>query len=64
MANGGRVLGVVGRGATVAEATALAYAAIKRISFADGFCRADIGWREIARERGDGQDNARTGDAD
>ena len=30
---------------------AQAYATLKRVSFADGFCRADIGWREIARER-------------
>ena len=51
IAAGGRVLGVVGTGATVAESGARAYAAIKRISYADGFCRADIAWREIARER-------------
>ncbi|MCG2839359.1 phosphoribosylamine--glycine ligase [Sandaracinobacter sp. RS1-74] len=51
IASGGRVLGVVGTGPTVAAATGQAYAAIKSISFADGFCRADIGWREIARER-------------
>ena len=51
VASGGRVLGVVGTGATVAESAAQAYATLKRVSFADGFCRADIGWREIARER-------------
>ena len=51
VASGGRVLGIVGRGPSVTEAAALSYAAIKRISFADGFCRADIGWREIMRER-------------
>jgi phosphoribosylamine--glycine ligase len=51
VATGGRVLGVVGMAPSVAAATAQAYAAIKRISFADGFCRADIAWREIARER-------------
>ena len=51
VATGGRVLGVVGAAESVALATEQAYAAIKSISFADGFCRADIGWREIARER-------------
>ncbi len=51
IAHGGRVLGIVGTGESVAQATALAYAAIDRIRFADGFCRRDIGWREIARER-------------
>lgn len=54
VASGGRVLGVVGTGASVTGAAAQAYAAIKSISFADGFCRADIGWREIARERAAG----------
>ncbi len=47
---GGRVLGITATGATVGEAVRTAYAAIEKISFADGFCRADIGWREIARE--------------
>ena len=51
IATGGRVLGVVGAAQSVAAATEQAYAAIKSISFADGFCRADIAWREIARER-------------
>ena len=27
-----------------------AYAAVDRIDFPTGFCRRDIGWREIARE--------------
>jgi phosphoribosylamine---glycine ligase len=49
VAAGGRVLGVCARGATVAEAQAAAYRAVDRIAFADGFCRRDIGWREIAR---------------
>ncbi len=47
---GGRVLGVTATGPTVAAAVATAHAAIEKISFADGFHRADIGWREIARE--------------
>ena len=49
-ANGGRVLNVTARGATVAEAQAKAYAAVDRISFESGFCRRDIGSKEIARE--------------
>jgi phosphoribosylamine--glycine ligase len=47
---GGRVLGITATGATVGDAVRTAYAAIEKISFADGFHRADIGWREIARE--------------
>jgi phosphoribosylamine--glycine ligase len=49
VANGGRVLGVTARGATVGEARELAYAAVDRIRFPAGFCRRDIGWREVAR---------------
>ncbi len=50
LANGGRVLNVTARGKTVADARDKAYAAIKKIDWADGFCRSDIGWRAIARE--------------
>ena len=50
VAAGGRVLNVAATGTSVTEAAAAAYQAIDRISFADGFCRRDIGWREIARE--------------
>jgi phosphoribosylamine--glycine ligase len=49
-ANGGRVLNVTALGGTVREAQERAYAAVDAISFPDGFCRRDIGWREIARE--------------
>jgi phosphoribosylamine--glycine ligase len=49
-ASGGRVLNVSARGATVRAARDLAYDAVDAIDFADGFCRRDIGWREIARE--------------
>ncbi len=52
VANGGRVLNVTARGASVTEAQARAYAAVDRIEAADLFCRRDIGWREVARERG------------
>ena len=36
---------------TVTEAQAAAYAAVDAISFPTGFCRRDIGWREVAREK-------------
>ena len=48
-ANGGRVLGVTARGATVAEARDRAYRAVDRIDWPDGFCRRDIGWRALDR---------------
>jgi len=50
VAAGGRVLAVTATGASVAEAQPAAYAAIERIDFPTGFCRHDIGWREVARE--------------
>nr|WP_255436282.1 phosphoribosylamine--glycine ligase [Tessaracoccus sp. MC1756] len=43
VAAGGRVLGVVGRGADVDEARANAYGLLGRIDYADGFNRTDIG---------------------
>ena len=51
VANGGRVLNVTATGATVGEAQARAYAALNRIDWPDGFCRRDIGWQAVARER-------------
>ena len=50
VANGGRVLNVTASGYTVREAQAVAYAAVDQIEFAGGFCRRDIGWREVERE--------------
>ena len=49
VAAGGRVLSVTARAATVAQAREAAYAAVERIDFPDGFCRSDIGWREVER---------------
>ncbi|MGN6270386.1 MAG: phosphoribosylamine--glycine ligase [Sphingomonas sp.] len=49
VASGGRVLGVTASGATVAAAQAAAYRAVDAIDFPTGFCRRDIGWREIER---------------
>lgn len=50
VANGGRVLNVTARGKTVSEAQARAYAAVDKLDFPQGFCRRDIGWREVERE--------------
>jgi len=49
-ASGGRVLNVTARGASAKEAQAKAYNAVDTIDFPTGFCRRDIGWREVARE--------------
>jgi phosphoribosylamine--glycine ligase len=49
VANGGRVLSVTALGGTVSEARERAYAAVDAIRFPSGFCRRDIGWREVAR---------------
>jgi phosphoribosylamine--glycine ligase len=51
VANGGRVLNVSALGKTVAEAQSRAYAAIDRIRWPGGFCRRDIGWQAVERER-------------
>lgn len=50
VANGGRVLNVTAAGSNVTEAQAAAYAAVDAIDFPTGFCRRDIGWREVERE--------------
>ncbi|PZQ24257.1 MAG: phosphoribosylamine--glycine ligase [Sphingopyxis macrogoltabida] len=50
VAAGGRVLNVTATGKSVTEAQARAYAAVDKLDFPSGFCRRDIGWREVARE--------------
>ena len=50
-AAGGRVLAVTATGKTVADAQAAAYAAVDRIDWPEGFCRRDIGWRAVSREK-------------
>ncbi|MFC0684357.1 phosphoribosylamine--glycine ligase [Novosphingobium clariflavum] len=55
VASGGRVLNVTARGASVTQAQAGAYAAVDAIDFPTGFCRRDIGWREVAREKAAGE---------
>ncbi|NML94564.1 phosphoribosylamine--glycine ligase [Novosphingobium olei] len=49
-AGGGRVLNVTARGTTVRAARDAAYRAVDAIDFPEGFCRRDIGWREVERE--------------
>jgi phosphoribosylamine--glycine ligase len=56
VASGGRVLNVTATGDTVTHAQAVAYAAVDSIDFPGGFCRRDIGWREVAREAASGAD--------
>lgn len=46
-ATGGRVLACTGRGASLAEAHARAYALVDAIDWPEGFCRRDIGWRAL-----------------
>jgi phosphoribosylamine---glycine ligase len=51
LADGGRVLGVTARGPDVREAQERAYAAVDKIDWQGGFCRRDIGWRAVEREK-------------
>jgi len=51
LATGGRVLNVTALGASVSEAAARAYQAIDGVDWPGGFCRRDIGWRAIEREK-------------
>jgi phosphoribosylamine--glycine ligase len=50
LANGGRVLNISATGKTVRQAQELAYQAISRIRWPEGFYRRDIGWRAVERE--------------
>jgi len=52
VASGGRVLNVTAVAPSATEAQRIAYQAVGEIGFPSGFCRRDIGWREVARERG------------
>ncbi|NBJ11206.1 phosphoribosylamine--glycine ligase [Microvirga arsenatis] len=51
LAHGGRVLNVTALGSTITEAQRRAYDAVDRIDWPEGFCRRDIGWRAVERER-------------
>lgn len=52
VAAGGRVLAVTATGASVRDAQSLAYQAVDRIDWPEGFCRRDIGWRAIRQQDG------------
>jgi phosphoribosylamine--glycine ligase len=47
VSNGGRVLNVTARGASLAAARELAYAAAEAVDWPGGFYRRDIGWRAL-----------------
>jgi phosphoribosylamine--glycine ligase len=47
------VLNVTATAPTIAEAQRRAYAAVDLIRWPEGFCRRDIGWRAVKRERGE-----------
>jgi phosphoribosylamine--glycine ligase len=51
VSNGGRVLNVCAIGQSVSEAQRRAYAAVDKIKWPEGFCRRDIGWQAVAREK-------------
>lgn len=51
VATGGRVLNVVATASSVSEAQSKAYSAIDLIDWPGGFCRRDIGWQAVAREK-------------
>ena len=53
VASGGRVINVTAQGRNVGQAQQRAYAGVAAIAFPEGFCRGDIGWREVAREAGE-----------
>jgi len=50
VAGGGRVLAVTAKGHNVRAAQSAAYRGVDALDFATGFCRRDIGWREVERE--------------
>ena len=51
VATGGRVLNATARGETVGVAQAAAYRLVDAVQWDNGFCRRDIGWQAIAREK-------------
>ena len=50
VASGGRALNVTALGDNTIAAQANAYAAVDKVIFEAGFCRRDIGWRQVKRE--------------
>ncbi len=56
LANGGRVLNICASGKSVTDAQRRAYEAVDRIQWPDGFCRRDIGWQAVEREKASTKD--------
>ncbi len=52
ISTGGRVLAVTSTGDNPGHAKRLAYEAVDAISWPDGFCRRDIGWRAVKAQQG------------
>jgi len=51
VATGGRVLNVTATGTSVSDAKRHAYALLDQVEWDNGFCRRDIGWRAVEREK-------------
>jgi phosphoribosylamine--glycine ligase len=51
VATGGRVLNVTATAGSVADAQARAYRLVDQVEWENGFCRRDIGWQAVAREK-------------
>lgn len=51
VATGGRVLNVTAMGGSVSAAKDKAYAALDQVAWDNGFCRRDIGWQAVEREK-------------
>ena len=47
------MLNVTATGKTVSQARDRAYGAVDEVKWDDGFCRRDIGFRALAREKGE-----------
>ena len=47
LADGGRVLNITARAASLAQAQKEAYAMVDMLDWPEGFCRRDIGWRAL-----------------
>ncbi|MCK9992327.1 MAG: phosphoribosylamine---glycine ligase [Alphaproteobacteria bacterium] len=54
LSNGGRVLNITATGATITHAVSRAYSAVDKVEWPGGFCRRDIAWRALERERQSG----------
>jgi len=54
LSNGGRVLNITAIGETITQAVSRAYSAVDRLDWPGGFCRRDIAWRALERERQSG----------